>query len=95
MQDIIQGQKEEFNKYIFNYFCEFIEEKGDEFAKGYLLNWHTSSIKQILQALIEREENRLKECEQCDNHEIHDTDSWNEAKQDTITHLKQLLDSLQ
>jgi len=89
-QYIIQEQKKEFERKWYE-----AGTPGVDFGNDGIWDWHTSSIKQIIQALIEREENRLKECEQCDNREIHDTDPWNQAKQDTITHLKQLLDNLQ
>lgn len=98
MQDITQAQREDF----FDSFTDGSDKENgyydSMFTEGRptnIFDWHTSSIKQIIQALIEMEENRLKECEQCDNREIHETDPWNQAKQDNITHLKQLLDNLQ
>lgn len=106
MQDIIQGQKEQSETAIFWQEIEKSLPKSKEMSalgtkpvfiafKAAYPSIKQYLLKQILQALIEREENRLKECEQCDNREIHDTDPWNQAKRDTITHLKQLLDNLQ
>lgn len=105
MQDIINKQREEFEditdwsylytlnrvKYASSSGNDF-EENGED-LKEEIFDWHTSSIHQLLQALIEREELELDRNFTHEELRVWDTE-WNKAKQDTINNLKTLQDSL-
>lgn len=91
MQDILKAQKEEFDS-LFDE--EIISGKfipSVELNK--IFDWRTSSIHQLLQALIEREELELDRNFTHEELRVWDTE-WNKAKQDTINNLKTLQDSL-
>lgn len=107
MQDIINKQKEEFDKkysevqLAHEAYLGEPDKDGDrrmypisvENKANEIWNWHTSSQHQLLQALIEREELELDRNFTHEELRVWDTE-WNKAKQDTINNLKTLQDSL-
>lgn len=68
-----------------------------------ILNWHTQSIKNLLEKEVEREKGLVVEISICSIHKEIDahcnicnvSKMWNKAKQETVLHLQQVIKSLE
>lgn len=96
---IIEGQKEDFeDKFVEHkgrYRLPYINNRG-QLNPNLILDWHKQSIKQILEAEVERKRGmKIKYSNENDhyvNHEIGDIK--NKMIEEDIEHLSVLLDSL-
>ena len=93
MQDIIKAQIEEEIVEFLDKKFPYIENWKYEIYTKHFSNWHNSYIHQLLQALIEREEKELIECEvkNLSNEYVRGHD---DAKKEIINNLKTLQDNL-
>lgn len=92
MKQLIEEQREEYVR-IASYTNEY----------GYLhkipkyedvWNWHKQSLKQFIDELIEREEGKKKDEWNIQDEFIEFHAEYNEAKKETIAHLKKLKEEL-
>ncbi len=82
MDELLQKQREELMQ--LNY-----DNYGDVGRNGDYLDWHTASIKQVLEALMEREE-KCKLLEVAFNTcRLGEKLYYNKAKQETISYLQE------
>lgn len=59
-----------------------------------VFNWHSSSIKEILEGEIQRKKDLLERCTECENGEIHDTNPTNKIHLADINHLEEVIKKL-
>lgn len=92
METIIEEQEKELlsNKTSFEVYSEL----GIGVNYINLVNWHKNSIKQILQALVEREEDLLFSDGCCGESADCGSIKFNKAKQDTIQYLQEQIKKL-
>lgn len=58
--------------------------------KQTILNWHKQSLKQVIDGLVEREEEKMKDDGLKYKYQIYEDRGYNKAKKDTISHLKEI-----
>lgn len=119
IKNIIKKQEEEFGvEFPFLNDVKFKPYYGQDFERAKLLTeiytdledkikfWHSQSIKQILQAVVEREKGSLRVYQEPDPKLVSHTNrrdvritrakyiNFNSAKQDTINHLEEVIKEL-
>jgi len=100
IEEIIKEQEKEFDEISYRQIFLLDGKRGtlkNTIVYESIKNWHASSIKQILEALVEREierETTYRNIEPIGAFCVEFADGWDNSKQDTISHLKSLIEKI-